>query len=375
MRQTTLAVVMSVLAVASSKGRCDDLGRPDEALLRAIAEGYTDNRQRFEAFTCRFTIADGAAHDTQEVLNGKVALSLIANGLWIVNGMRERFELVSPVDLRSTIAELVTSAPESDAIGVPFLGTMLLGDGQFQLRVTPEVAIANIFTPASPGRAPEPTPFEFGVLTGEALSPPRLIESALSGNGFCAVSQKPQNARQFVLTYGMAHDAINMEFVLDEEHGFMPAEITSTNAQTRQITSRVFVTSYLKCGNGGWAPERSLNMLYADGLPVRAREIKIVEIETAPRPDAKQFTLAVPAGVVINDPTGIGTQARIERPLSFGIEDLPTIPDRIRRALPPPEVARQPPSFALSVFVLVNALILAILAGFFLMRRRSRRVT
>src|SRR5947209_1120567 len=61
--------------------------------LKAVAEGYLSNREAFVALDCRFRIRAGEARTLDDARRGALIESVTADGLWIVNGSKVRFEI------------------------------------------------------------------------------------------------------------------------------------------------------------------------------------------------------------------------------------------------------------------------------------------
>jgi len=345
--------------------------RPEEeTILRVVGEGYRENRELFNTLTCRFRVRLGIAASLEEALQGTFETNVDAEGLWIVDGRKVRFEIIRLTELTRQETGGREDAPEEkkggfqmDKVPGGMLSKKILDDGQYQLTYGPDSGIATIRSPKAPPKGLVLTPFDMGVMgRDESLNPPALIDRALRDHGFCRVTEEDgQQAGCYSVTYGDSPGAVGLRFVLDPSKGSLPREIWSVDQRTGKVGSKVFVTDYLQCSNGGWAPKRSVYVRGLDQPPCRVREIELIELDVDRKAGEEDFVLQMDAGTTINDPAVVGSQAKlVAAPEEFALADLPGLPDRIYRSAFHPKSAAPESRSSFYLLWAANSLVLVI---------------
>lgn len=336
-----LIIVISLLAQNDKpllQPNGSSTGDPDKELLRAVAEGYLDNREYFRHFTCSYSLRVGKSTSEEEARKGVITENAKANCLWVVDGDRRRFEVKVQGGLPLNVKAAQKTKGQNDITGVSLLSRMILRDKDHKIGIVPDLHFGNMF-PTKELRSGietgiEETPLDFGVMgQDEQLSPPRLIERSVTGRLFCRCKQIQHATKDmFQLNCGKSAETPTWSAVLDPNQGFLPIEIEVRSQATKRILSKVFITDIIRLKDGGYFPKRAVRIDSGVGKSVVAKEWVVSELSTEV-PSNEKFVIEIPAGTRISIIGEKNSSAHPTEAMRVAISDLPNLPGRIRRSI------------------------------------------
>jgi hypothetical protein len=368
-------LILTTCAIASLSARAADrhFDPAEEQLLRAIADGYRANREKFDSFLCRFTIRQGVAPTLQDAIRGSsLTVRFVANGLWIVDDRKVRFEIepVTKTDLVRERAKQSAKVNGQGTVVVPMLAEKVIDNGLYQLRISPDTKLGNIFSPDFAGGGLELTPFDMGMMgRDEALSPSALIDSALRERGFILLEERRSGGADFVLRFGDAPQKVGIQYDLDADRGFLATECWSVQQDSGEVLAKLFVTDYLNT-NGAWFPKRGVVVHNPETGPFHFREFVVTLLDTSRNLTDNDFVIEIPQGTTINDPTELGLQGVVTKPTKYSVTNLVALRERIAEAA---SEGRVEPRARWHTYLLGGIVVAVVVCGLILLWRQRLR--
>lgn len=314
-----------------------------EAMVELLQQGYLANREAFDAFSCTFVVKRGGANSIEDAIAGNLFNVAISNGLWIVDGLYQRYEIIC-ADPKQEIPQ-PPSEESHDGQGVVFasvdcISTKILSDGALGLSYSPLSSSGNL----SASFGPEPpilhTPLSMGMMGnnemwgGPGLRQRRGFEI---GRRYGGVRMIGDVACEVLVISGIGR--VVREWSLDPDQGFLPLEgrryFVSGDMQRpdeRELRNLTIVTSVRKCPNGAYFPERSVTVSSPEAPG--AKRVEIIELLkldlNRPSPSALAFEIAL--GSVISEPPTMLANVRFEAAEQIHVTDLQRLVERCREA-------------------------------------------
>lgn len=316
-------------------GVYDDRSRPAGATYqsdnsqtaRAWAQAYMHHRESFVFFTCRFKVRAGTADSEQSALEGVLSDVFPAEGSWIVNGRKMRFELISDpaATARVGAAQAGKKGPASRSVIYPLPSHIVLDDGENEINFQKRAGTANLSDETTRGKVVNITPWSNGMMApGESCSPAKRILQKLDE---CRVDQtKVLNGIPVVSVSVPISEHTEWHYFLDPKRGFLHRQIWTVDAGTKHVRCKLIVTRLQECSKGRWFPMKSV-VLWTDNSsftpPFSVREISVTELEVDSPPSDSQFVLELPKNTVVNDGRDGYTQVLVKDTKRITTSDLP----------------------------------------------------
>lgn len=285
-------------------GCCAFAGPVADEQCELLRQAYLANREKFDAFSCEFDWITAEASSVEAALAGDLENPVLAHVRWVVDGSRQRYELVCATEESQQIP-----APVGDnlMVYVPCLEVTTLTDGQIGFGLVGRLSNANV----SRRLGPEPdilnTPLSLGAMgDNEKFGPglqPRVDEKLTVTIAYGGQAEDGGRALEILVQTFAWKDVGSSEtrWSLDPAHGYLPVEVEYAADPTH---SRCIVTAIRACDNGGFMPERWVFFQNADGPPpLHVRVLELRELSLA-KPQEDDFAVELPAGVGIVNPTG-----------------------------------------------------------------------
>lgn len=291
-----------------------------------LAEAYAANRDKFRSFYCRFHVMDGRAASLEDALAGRIDTHLRRNGIWVVHGGVQRYELAceNPQD------EKIETPKPGDDIDKTFYSaggfseSVLAGDeigiryvnqlNSARLRQSFGVSVPINITPISMGYMGESERFGPGVRAG--TSAPGGILYRRSGPTSNSIGGKVCEVLIVGIEPTTAPGSWRTNWLLDPDQGFLPIEAQYYHSDNHRAGLCV-VTKLRKTVNGGFFPERSLTI----DLDVKNRVlVTVIELDELRLevPSPADFRLHLPQGIGIVKETKFIGRAKRDMDLSIG---------------------------------------------------------
>jgi hypothetical protein len=131
--------------------------------LRALAEGYQNNRESFRQFTCTFRSSYGNASSSIEALQ-HLENEVASSGFWACDDEKVVFRLICKVP--PVMSELVSPPDNSNVryATANCASRMCLSDGNFSVLYSPDDGLASIDGPNVRPSSIDSTPFDMGAM-------------------------------------------------------------------------------------------------------------------------------------------------------------------------------------------------------------------
>jgi hypothetical protein len=368
-------------------------GTEADSIVEALQQGYLANREAFSAFTCTFVWKDGGANTMEEALAGELFNVMVKNGLWIVDGKRQRYEILcaDPEQEKLELDLPKERPPDGRGLVVGSTGCIsrkILAGETLGLSYVPLLSTANIGWRFATQPQISHTPFSMGVMgINESLTP------ALRQTPGRDVSRRygGQRTVEGVLCEVLLISSGNVlsEWSLDPRRGFLPIELRRYSRADMYLIDnylglRTLVTHVRQGPNGAYFPERSVTFTHPHApMATRAHIIEVQELELT-RPDPAALAVELPAGTnIVEQPTMLAS-IRMAESGWVHVDDLDAWVERCREARaaklegrpprdasPSPSPSSSPPPRAALrlVLVLVSLAMLLWLAGIHFRRR------
>jgi hypothetical protein len=328
----------------------------DEDFLKSIAQANLANRQSFTQFTCRFRLNYGKAPSKEAVLQKKFSERITAEGLWIVDEDRVRYEL-----LCDPLAVPKAKQGENQYT-IGFLPGLFLGDSEMQVEAN-LFAMATIYSPEVPGPGYSMTPFDMGWMgvSKEEFGPARLILGALEKKQGRCFLIKGKKGRGDNVAVGWEDGDYKVEAEMDPHKSFFPVEATVFSG--KEIRAICKVMDLRKVENGQWFPFESNTIKYPDeeGRPFEAFHFEVSELKIGKVAD-DAFCIMLQKGLVIADPTTMA-QLVLPKDEKLCLADIHKLLIRVQSGTEDPEDSKAEESTEKSFWLLI---IIIILFGAFL---------
>jgi hypothetical protein len=372
----------------------------DEELIKTLGEGYLSNREAFSFLTCHFKVREGFAKTVDEALAGNLEDMVEAEGKWVVDGQKLLFdrqcedEVVR--DALQNGEKITISRPDAKrkrfAVQLPCDPLGFLTDGTIDLRYGAAIGNANISdTAVQPLPKVRTTPFTMGIMgEREEYSPGRVMTGdGKGGYAHAWIDGSEQTGDGEVIIVGMGWEPketgkIRRRMFIDPNRGCLATRIftyfkdQNVEGQGARVTA-LFFTDFLQCSNNRWFPARGVLVRDPDSdrprLPVKIIEVSSVDADE--RPADADFSIAMPSGTGIADPTDLrsGFKLKVDRPI--GLADLRPLLDETHRVLDermrPVPSAVEPADSTTTLWWVVagHVLVLVVFALVYWTRRRA----
>jgi len=326
----------------------------DTVRLKTIGEAYQKNRESFPHLKCHFVLSCGYSKGIEEsLLHGPTRGTVSVNGVWIVDGEKERYELNQD------------KAQESQRFGVTQLdqkNVRKIGPDTYMIMgptIVPSkflrhkgVALCINFDSlegviSSPKVAAPPevkTPFDMAGSFGSTgkLTPGYIIKNWLGrkkGYTFSYEGAALVDGRRLVRmeVSGVANKEskrplpLRFTFLLDHERGMLPIQMWTSLGD--RVYEKAFTTDVLKCSNGRWFPSRIVRMSFLGpdpDVPSFTWELKVDQLDVDHTPSDEEFSISLPksTGIHNGNPKSL---IRLQKSNAIGLDDLPKLADKTAR--------------------------------------------
>ncbi len=362
----------------------------DRDLLGVLAESYSQNREGFSSFSCKFTVDAGLASTREDALAGKLQPGPIGprKGLWIVDGTRARYEILcDPKDIerfQKAIEKRIKEGGEGPASTNCADRVRLDGNG-YRIKFGPFIHGANLFgRNESDGEGIRMTPFNMDVMGADEFSnPARYMRSCLSGR-FQFVVKGTQTINDLDLIVVQVHDQkgpkgepIGPTLGFDPKAGYLARYISLMDTRTGMIFSEVFVNEVKSCSGDRWFPTKVTVVRNSDAPPpFQVERLTVTELDADHRPEADDFKIDLPAGTMVSTP-GKDQWLTLAQAESFSPDTLPALEERMvetgKKHLAAAKQPRKPDAGAswAGWIALINVVALGLIAIVFFVRRRK----
>jgi RNA polymerase sigma factor (sigma-70 family) len=300
----------------------------DLKFIRGIATASLHNRESFQVFRCTYIARTGEAESVEKAIAGEITEEATANGIWVVNKKRVRFDLICN---EKALAKAFAENNGSGSISVPFPSNQFIDSGPKHLRYSTIMGSANIADEMVPAHGIELSPFDMGIMgSSEIAHPARLILSAPERGHYCRYDPDGMlgNAGVQVVCFGFDPGASQYEsiFSFDSTKGFLPTEIRRECKTPGPGTDyAVFVTKSEQFPTGRFFPMRSVLVWdHKSKGPYSVREIVVTSLTVDTPPSNEDFVIELPAGTSLSD-GGVSSGVRsitTTQPERVGPDDL-----------------------------------------------------
>ena len=314
----------------------------DRDALGVLAEGYSRNRESFDAIDCRFDYAQGKAATIENALAGRFTERFVKQrGHWLVNGravlyqllcapeLREETERIKREDIDRRKSRASGSATPSEYLKVPCLDSEFLRNDSYSLHYAASIRAGNLFSKTDQdGNGIRITPFNVDFLAADEYSnPARYIAEALAGQWDAKFdgTKRINGVDTLVARIGAK---LEVTFGFDPARNFLLVYSSYAGAKPGQRYYEAYVTAARECSGGRWFPMRTVLVRNPDrGPPFHVREVTVVEVDVDSTPRADRFRLEVPTGVQVSN-VGHVEWITLDHPENVGINDLSLLHQR-----------------------------------------------
>jgi hypothetical protein len=288
-----------------------------KTVCRQIVDGCRANRDSLGPFTCRFKYKTGKAASLDDAKNGKIESTLEADGLWIVDGPRTRYLLVTtsvkPRKLGAPVVERGLGGQPVTRVETAGIQESYLENKDVRARQSGRLIK---LSPAM-GKEAEPdiTPFSLGMNSGLTT----LWQRVADGRDDAHVDRTiEENGKSLLaLSWGPKGQPPRLLYQVDPKRSYLPIHFGAVDPASGKWSIEASILELKDCGSGGWFPMRGLVISGAkdDPWPRGVRELRVTELKLE-RPDDQEFALDVPAQTRIFDSisrqqTVIGTKTQL----------------------------------------------------------------
>lgn len=335
----TVWLVATALAAVSFAGDAADLSRAPgsseaDAKTTALERAYLSNREAFREFSCRFVVKRGRAFTTEDALAGKLSDVVVRNGLWVVDGARQRYELICE-DPKSEILVPPSAGLAKDNrlvyTSVKCLSETFICDDVVGLTYAPKHLVANIGTSLGAEPRITVTPLSYGIMGVNETSGP-IFSSTVGSDVFRRYGgvKEVAGARLEALLVGKS-SSFYKEFSLDAKRGFLPVEVRYYS-RDGVLAGLAVVTKIRKCPNNAYFPERSVTLVNPDAPG--PKQVWVIELRdlTLTRPAEEELAIELVEGTEIVEPPTMLARVRLSKTQTVGVKDLGQLLDRCRDA-------------------------------------------
>lgn len=340
----------------------------DDTMLKALREGYLENRESFRSFSCRFRLSTGATPSVEAAIAGRIDDPVVQDGLWIVKGQKVRYELTCRERRREELPDL-KSLPKGQALVSSQCNSQKsIGNGILGLHYSRGLEAANLISLKSRGLQINDTPISMGAMgRDEDISPARAPKGIARPPSAQYLGTEVVDGRPLhVILYTEEGQDWSQKWYLDTDRGCVPIEMRFYSSRD-QLSSRCIATEIRKCGNGAYMPARSVSIGYPEGKPPhRVVAIELVELDLRP-PDDRLFAISLPAGVAIVNADDLREVIRLKADETLHVDHLDAWQEKCRGAalthLPLPALSDAKPKAVPRWVWVVSALAVAAVAA------------
>lgn len=332
-------IVLVCLPCAECSCQQADHGLTEEEMIRlkTIAEGCLHNREAFPFFACRFVIIQGTASSVAEAVEkGPTEGTVEAEGLWMVAGDKERYEINRKVQPEEVKVEKVGEGQEG--ISLIFPPAKRVGQGSVVLSVDGMLHGGGLYSPDSPPPPVTMTPWDMiGEMGSEGkLNPGWLVTHRLDSENirFRFGEIREIDGRRLVpIVVEIVGDEAEFTFFVDPSRGFLPIQLW-INDVGQPPFRKGFVTHVRECSGGRWFPERVVGTEFGGGDETQrclARELKVTELNVDSPPGDEDFAIWLAAGMTVHDCIDPYTNRQVKKATRIHVRQLPAFLADIRR--------------------------------------------
>lgn len=307
----------------------------DDKMAEFLRQGYLANREAFRQFTCRFRVIDGTAESFSDAIAGTMATTQVRQGLWVVDGRKQRYELVCE---DPTTEKLPPPPKGGGVVGGGCNTERLLSDGKLGLRYSKGLGAANI----SPAKGQQPqihlTPISMGLMgDDESRGPGSATVMGVNGpayrrfGGIRTVNGVDLSVMS-IGEEGIPGNEWSMQWCLDPARGFLPLEVSYYEAPNQRGRLAV-ITAVRKCSNGAFFPERSVGIIQPDGpWPRGVQVIELVDLDLR-TPSDNAFAVEIPKGSKVVYPEDMRAFVRVPDETRIHVSELAEWIERCNSAM------------------------------------------
>ncbi len=371
----SFAILLALAAVDSAAETVPaDTDDRTTVRLREIADGYLANRNAFRFLTCRFRVRDGIAHGIEDaVRRGPTSEVVTADGVWVVDGERERYE-------RRVLSGVKPIGKGASGMGVAVPPVLYIKGGELAISLDGVLRGGGLYSSRYRGPGPSMTPWDMlGALDAEGkVNPGDVVDMYLGQTGaklefHGAVQVRDKAVEQFVVDFGGG----TWIFLVDPAEGYLPTEIQALST-SGTVDRKCFTTDVRACTQGRWFPVRSV-AVWVDGQPetgyLHVRELEVLELEVDRQPKEADFVASLASPMVVHDCVDPSSQITLPQGRSIGPADLAELLKACdlaaldRKSEPASQASGQ---FQLWLVAFNAALVVGLLCYFLFRSRRAR---
>jgi hypothetical protein len=366
---------------AGSEGNAKDI-------FGAIAEGYRANRESFTEFSCRFKWRNGKARSLEDARNGKLEQVLEHDGLWIVDGLRTRYQFVcSSVNLSQEFDRAVVARRKTPGItreiSLPGQEYFYLKNGTMRAHQSKIIKSLNLIPLETEDPAGiQVTPFALGLMGGdEVLGPSAILKGVVDGHFIGRFDGTVEEAGKPLLAVsrGYKGEGLRTSYRFDPERGYLVVHFWDSDPHSGKRNYEAFMVEAKDCGSGRWFPMRSIVVPGEENepWPRRVKEMRVTEL-TLGRPADQDFVLDVPAGTqvtIVHTSNSVNIEhdtrvheSELESLAQRAIEHRALLGER-RKARLAGESLSAPQGWSTRSLVTINIVLITALFGVFIVRR------
>ena len=349
MRSTHLAaLIIAVVGCGAGLAKDDPPAkRPIQDFLQVAADGYLDNRDGIEFFTCRFRVTKATARSEEKALSGEWVDPLTSDVTWIVDGKKELHnETADPRIFEEASRKAVKGKSGMLETSVPLVSRAQLADSKNGLNYSPQLNAVNLYSLSDGPKGLALTPVSMGVMgVDDKRNPGQLLRDCKEGRRQCLSQKKEVIDERPVLTFvvGDTPEKRTHQYSLDLDRGFSPIRIILFGPKGETVV-KIAVTNLRKCSKGRWFPDRSIAVSYPREAnePFSVTEIKVLEFDAEKRPDASVFKLKFPAKTAIIRPPNMLAWFELDKEQEVTLGDIPGLMQKCEEVKNRKEAARKP---------------------------------
>lgn len=254
-----------------------------------ILQGYHANRESFPILTCRFRFTETYAESVENAVQGKYsAPQVVHEAVWLVNGKKERYEVVCNPEIAKKLKLELGEGKENPQI--PAGLDNYLTDGRYRIRGEKLIGIANFYGPGQ-----EVSPPRNHLFTGLWMSFEDHLKTSLADPGYGKLNGIVQRGGRDLIS--VTFQAISPDLPVDTvffdpTQGYLPLVHVlkfEKNSDYRYITK---VKSFR---DKRWFPLIVIEINHrprADWIRVFRTEVTLLDASAPPPDSAFDFDLA-----------------------------------------------------------------------------------
>lgn len=269
-----------------------------EGGLRAVADGYRNNRASFPYMVVRSIVTKGRADSIEEALAGRFRGEgqVVARGFYAFKGTTHRSELIYPPQLQEKYRVKI----DDHRSRTSYVSERHLSNGIVAAQHFPNSRQALVEARGEEGLVFLVRPFDVGLTGGRGDTPlDRLIEQGLeTGGPVCTYEGETEMDGRKCLMIAM-RDQLSRRYWVDPERGFLPVRLEMTEGKSVVAARLVEIQ---ECSRGRWLPRYAITAMGQQGADaVFFRAVRFTQVEVDKEPSADALRLELPAGTRVVD--------------------------------------------------------------------------